>query len=194
MVRHEEVRLDLDRQCRLLDQRLIGQADLDAAKAEAASLEARIANQREQVVVAEREINVRRTRPGGHRHPRAGQRRAVSTDAKPGEMISPVSAGGGFTRTGVCTIVDMSSLQIEVDVNESYINGVSPAQRVVHHGRRGGQYPGDLQEPLGFLQPHRRLLPVELAKVLHGCSATSPLCTSSLASGTYQAGIRRSRT
>ena len=46
-------------------------------------------------------------------------------------MISPVSAGGGFIRTGVCTIVDMSSLQIEVDVNGSYINGVSPAQRVV---------------------------------------------------------------
>ena len=66
--------------------------------------------------------------------------------------------------------------------------------RLLYHGRRGGQYPGDLQEPLGFLQPRRRLLPVELAKVLHGCSATSPLCTSSLASGTYQAGIRRSRT
>ncbi len=56
---------------------------------------------------------------------------AVSTDAQPGEMISPVSAGGGFIRTAVCNIVDMSSLQIEVDVNGSYINGVSPAQRVV---------------------------------------------------------------
>ena len=45
-------------------------------------------------------------------------------------MISPVSAGGGFTRTGICTIVDMSSLEIEVDVNESYINRVSAGQRV----------------------------------------------------------------
>ncbi|MDE2977605.1 MAG: efflux RND transporter periplasmic adaptor subunit [Acidobacteriota bacterium] len=42
-----------------------------------------------------------------------------------------MSAGGGFTRTGVCTIVDMSSLEIEVDVNESYIDRVSPGQRVV---------------------------------------------------------------
>ncbi len=53
---------------------------------------------------------------------------AVSTDAQPGEMISPVTAGRGSTRTGVCTIVDMSSLKIEVDVNESYINRVSPAR------------------------------------------------------------------
>ena len=43
-------------------------------------------------------------------------------------MISPVSAGGGFTRTGICTIVDMNSLEIELDVNESYINRVEPAQ------------------------------------------------------------------
>ena len=48
----------------------------------------------------------------------------VSKDAQPGEMISPISAGGGFTRTGICTIVDMDSLEIEVDVNESYINRV----------------------------------------------------------------------
>ena len=130
-VRYEEARLDLDRQRRLLEQRLIGQADLDAAQAEADSLRARIANQREQVVVAEREIDVRRTALEDTviRAPFSGV--AISKDAQPGEMISPVSAGGGFTRTGVCTIVDMSSLEIEVDVNESYINRVSPAQRVV---------------------------------------------------------------
>ena len=45
-------------------------------------------------------------------------------------MISPVSAGGGFTRTGICTIVDMTSLEIEVDVNESYINRVATGQQV----------------------------------------------------------------
>jgi RND family efflux transporter MFP subunit len=45
-------------------------------------------------------------------------------------MISPISAGGGFTRTGISTIVDMSSLEIEVDVNEAYIQRVAPAQRV----------------------------------------------------------------
>jgi RND family efflux transporter MFP subunit len=45
-------------------------------------------------------------------------------------MVSPVSAGGGFTRTGICTIVDMRSLEIEVDVNESYINRVKSGQAV----------------------------------------------------------------
>ncbi|HEX6862710.1 MAG TPA: efflux RND transporter periplasmic adaptor subunit, partial [Thermoanaerobaculia bacterium] len=56
---------------------------------------------------------------------------AISKDAQPGEMISPVSAGGGFTRTGICTLVDMSSLEIEVDVNESYIQRVRSGQKAV---------------------------------------------------------------
>jgi RND family efflux transporter MFP subunit len=54
----------------------------------------------------------------------------ISKDAQPGEMISPLSAGGGFTRTGIATIVDMGSREIEVDVNEAYINRVKPDQRV----------------------------------------------------------------
>ena len=54
----------------------------------------------------------------------------ISKNAQPGEMISPVSAGGGFTRTGICTLVDMASLEIEVDVNESFINRVTPEQPV----------------------------------------------------------------
>ncbi|NNE04929.1 MAG: efflux RND transporter periplasmic adaptor subunit, partial [Xanthomonadales bacterium] len=55
----------------------------------------------------------------------------VAKNAQPGEMISPNSAGGGFTRTGIGTIVDMSSLEIEIDVNEAYINRVTPGQAVV---------------------------------------------------------------
>jgi len=54
----------------------------------------------------------------------------VSKDAQRGEMVSPVSAGGGFTRTGIATIVDMASLEIEVDVNESYIARVKTGQPV----------------------------------------------------------------
>ena len=53
----------------------------------------------------------------------------VSKDAQPGEIVSPISAGGGFTRTGICTIVDMSSLEVEVDVNEAYIQRVHEGQR-----------------------------------------------------------------
>ena len=51
--------------------------------------------------------------------------------AQPGEMVSPVSAGGGFTRTGIGTIVDMDSLEVEVDVSENFINRVHPQQPVV---------------------------------------------------------------
>jgi RND family efflux transporter MFP subunit len=54
----------------------------------------------------------------------------TTKDAQPGEMISPVSAGGGFTRTGICTVVDMESLEIEIDVNEAYINRVEAGQPV----------------------------------------------------------------
>jgi len=51
-------------------------------------------------------------------------------NAQPGEIVSPSSAGGGFTRTGICTIVDMASLEIEVDVNEAFIGRVFAGQRV----------------------------------------------------------------
>ena len=54
----------------------------------------------------------------------------VSKDAQVGEMVSPISAGGGFTRTGIATIVDMHSNEFEVDVNESYIARVEPGQDV----------------------------------------------------------------
>ena len=54
----------------------------------------------------------------------------VSKDAQVGEMVSPISAGGGFTRTGIATIVDMASNEIEVDVNENYIARVKSGQEV----------------------------------------------------------------
>jgi RND family efflux transporter MFP subunit len=55
----------------------------------------------------------------------------VSKDAQRGEIVSPVSAGGGFTRTGIATVVDMQSIEIEVDVNEAYIARVMPGQKVI---------------------------------------------------------------
>jgi RND family efflux transporter MFP subunit len=55
----------------------------------------------------------------------------VSKDAQRGEIVSPMSAGGGFTRTGIATVVDMQSIEIEVDVNEAYIARVTPGQKVI---------------------------------------------------------------
>jgi len=55
----------------------------------------------------------------------------ISKDAQPGEMVSPFSAGGGFTRTGIITIVDMTSLEIEVDVSESSLSKIFENQKVI---------------------------------------------------------------
>jgi RND family efflux transporter MFP subunit len=92
------------------------------------SLKARLAFQELEIDVAQKRIEVLNQQMDDTviRAPFAGV--AVSKNAQPGEMISPVSAGGGFTRTGISTIVDMQSLEIEVDVNESYLNRVRTAQ------------------------------------------------------------------
>jgi RND family efflux transporter MFP subunit len=129
-VRLAEAKLELGRVLQLVKEQLTTAAELDKARAEVDSLEARIAAAREQVRVAERQVELERTNLDNTiiRAPFGGV--AISKDAQPGEMISPVSAGGGFTRTGICTIVDMRSLEIEVDVNESYINRVAEGQRV----------------------------------------------------------------
>jgi RND family efflux transporter MFP subunit len=130
-VRLEQARLAERRVTQLLTDRIVSQSQVDQAKADADSIEAHIAALREQISVAERQIQVEQAELSNYviRAPFGGV--AVSKDAQPGEMVSPVSAGGGFTRTGICTIVDMNSLEIEVDVNESYISRVKPGQEVV---------------------------------------------------------------
>ena len=129
-VRLAEAKLTLGRMQTLLKDAVVTQAEFDRAKAEYDSIDARIAALREQVNVAEQQVAVQQTNIDDTiiRAPFSGV--AVTKDAQPGEMVSPVSAGGGFTRTGICTIVDMRSLEIEVDVNESYINRVKSGQPV----------------------------------------------------------------
>jgi RND family efflux transporter MFP subunit len=103
-------------------------SDLDRIIAQVDSLRARLAVQDLGVHVARKRLEVlnRELDDTIIRAPFAGV--AVSKNAQPGEMISPISAGGGFTRTGIGTIVDMSSLEIEVDVNESFLNRVRTGQ------------------------------------------------------------------
>ena len=105
-------------------------ADRDAVDAEVEVIAAQIATQRQQTRASEREVAIARQNLDDTviRAPFDGV--AISKNAQPGEIISPMSAGGGFTRTGISTIVDMSSLEIEVDVNEAYIQRVEPGQRV----------------------------------------------------------------
>lgn len=129
-VRLQHARVQLQRQERLRKEGLNTPNDIDNAQAEVDSLVARIASLQEQVKVAESSIAMQQTAIDDTviRAPFSGV--AITKDAQVGEMISPVSAGGGFTRTGICTIVDMHSLEIEVDVNESYINRVKADQPV----------------------------------------------------------------
>ena len=129
-VRLAEARINLQRQERLMKDGLTTPSAIDQAQAEVNSLSARINSVREQINVAQSQVALQQTAIDDMviRAPFSGV--ALSKDAQPGEMVSPVSAGGGFTRTGISTIVDMRSLEIEVDVNESYINRVSAGQPV----------------------------------------------------------------
>jgi RND family efflux transporter MFP subunit len=105
-------------------------ADRDQAQAELKSLQARLARQEADVRTAEREVAIWKQQIDDTiiRAPFSGV--AVAKNAQPGEMISPISAGGGFTRTGIGTVVDMQSLEVEVDVNESYLHRVRADQPV----------------------------------------------------------------
>ena len=129
-VRVREAQATLKRREQLAKDGLTTGAEMDQAEAEVNSLLARVESTREQVKVAESQVALQQTALNDTviRAPFDGV--AISKDAQPGEMVSPVSAGGGFTRTGISTIVDMKSLEIEVDVNESYIGRVTTGQPV----------------------------------------------------------------
>jgi len=129
-VRLAEAQRNLNRNEALVQQQLISQTALDASRAEVNALAARLEASKAQVKVAESGLQMRRIDYDDLqvRAPFAGV--VISKDAQPGEIVSPMSAGGGFTRTGIATIVDMDSREVEVDVNEAYINRVKPEQRV----------------------------------------------------------------
>jgi HlyD family secretion protein len=122
--------LNLTRTRSLAAAKAASPAELDQAQADTAALAARLERLRADITVAERQVAVWKQQLDDAiiRAPYAGI--IVSKNAQAGEMISPISAGGGFTRTGICTIVDMKSLEVEVDVNESYINRVAAGQPV----------------------------------------------------------------
>lgn len=129
-VRLDDARKEWGRVRELAERKIASTSELDRAEAESNSLAARMEKQKADVTVVERELAIWKQQMEDMviRAPFTGI--VTSKNAQPGEMISPVSAGGGFTRTGICTLVDMGSLEIEVEVNESYINRVSPGQIV----------------------------------------------------------------
>ena len=125
-----EAKLNLDRNTELARKQLVSAAALDRARADFESISAQLQSRLADVHVAEKRVALEQQYLDDMqlRAPFAGV--VISKDSQPGEMISPMSAGGGFTRTGICTLVDMASLEIEVDVNESYIQRVRVDQYV----------------------------------------------------------------
>jgi RND family efflux transporter MFP subunit len=129
-VKRDQAERDLKRQRELRNKRLASEEALENAGTQLDALSAQLEAQRSQVDVAEAEVQVAQVGYDNTilRAPFSGV--VVAKTAQPGEIVSPSSAGGGYTRTGIGTIVDMASLEIEVDVNEAYINRVKPGQPV----------------------------------------------------------------
>ena len=121
---------DQRRQEDLVAKKLTSTQAGEDARTRVASLKARLAAQEGQVAVQQRGVEVARVALDNTvvKAPFAGV--ITVKAAQPGEIVSPMSAGGGYTRTGIGTIVDMDSLEIEVEVNEAYIGRVKAGQPV----------------------------------------------------------------
>jgi len=130
-VQLKNAQIELRRADQLQKAGVQSQQTLDNATMSADSLRAKIVLAKQQVIGSEARIGEAQQAVDNCtiRAPFAGI--VVSKDAQVGEMVSPISAGGGFTRTGIATIVDMHSNEFEVDVNESYIARVEPGQDVM---------------------------------------------------------------
>ncbi len=134
-LRETEVRLadanrSLSRNRELKARNLVAQSALDTSLADVDALKARLEQSRAEVGVAKSTVRQRQQDLDDLviRAPFTGV--AISKDAQLGEIVSPISAGGGFTRTGIATIVDMDSRELEVDVNEAFIHRVHDTQPV----------------------------------------------------------------
>jgi len=126
----DEAKRVLARVTELKESDFSSSADVTRAQANVASLEAQVLSANASIKVSRLEASRQQERLNDHtiRAPFGGV--VTVKNAQPGEIVSPSSAGGGFTRTGICTIVDMGSLEIEVDVNEAFIGRVFNGQKV----------------------------------------------------------------
>jgi RND family efflux transporter MFP subunit len=171
----------------------VSKSDVDHYQTDVRVQQARLTRQQAEVAVAEKTLQVWKQQMDDTiiRAPFAGV--VISKDAQPGEMVSPISAGGGFTRTGICTIVDMGSLEIDVDVNESYINRVQDGQpveatldaypdwkipaKVIAIIPTADRQKATVKVRVGFEKLDPRVLPDMSAKVAFQSAETTPTAT-----------------
>jgi RND family efflux transporter MFP subunit len=121
---------DVKRDEDLVIRKLVSEQAVELARTQVETQTAQVESQRKQIDLAEANVRAAQVQLDycTVRAPFTGV--VIAKAAQVGEIISPFSAGGGFTRTGIGTLVDMDSLEVEVDVNEAYINRVEPGQRV----------------------------------------------------------------
>lgn len=117
---------DMQRQNKLAAKGLVAKQQAERARTKVANLKAQLNAQRKQAKAAQAQVRVAQVNYDYTivRAPFSGV--VTQKTAQVGEIIAPAAAGGGFTRTGVGTIVDMDSLEVDVDVNEAYISRVKP--------------------------------------------------------------------
>ncbi len=127
----------------LAKRHLVSVERLDEDRLAREGLLARLTSAQHEIEVARRHREVREVRVADTRIRAPFSGVVIDKSAHPGEVVSPMSAGGGFTRTGIGTIVDMDSLEVEVDINEAYLNRVFPHQPV---RVRLNAYPGNSYE------------------------------------------------
>jgi len=121
---------DVKRDEDLVTRKLVSEQAVEQARTQVQTQTAQVESQRKQIDLAEANVRAAQVQLDycTVRAPFTGV--VIAKAAQVGEIVSPLSAGGGFTRTGIGTLVDMDSLEVEVDVNEAYINRVQPGQRV----------------------------------------------------------------
>src|SRR6185437_6828078 len=118
-----QARRDFERDQALIGQHLVSEQDYETARTQAATLAAQVKTQGRQVQAAQAGVHAAQVQEDYTivRAPFSGV--VVDKAAQVGEMISPIFGGGGFEAAGIATIVDMSSLEVDVDVNEAYLIG-----------------------------------------------------------------------
>jgi RND family efflux transporter MFP subunit len=122
---------DVKRDEDLVTRHLVSEQETEQARTQVDTGSALVQSQKKQIELADANVRAAQVQLDycTVRAPFTGV--IIAKAAQVGEIVSPFSAGGGFTRTGIGTLVDMDSLEIEVDVNEAYINRVAPGQPVV---------------------------------------------------------------
>jgi RND family efflux transporter MFP subunit len=125
-----EAEANVVRMAAMVKQQLVPKAQYDQAVSQRDAMRAQMAMAQHNANVAADELKIADNGVENTviRAPFAGV--VIDKAAQPGEMISPISAGGGSIRTGIGTIVDMDSLEVEVDVSEAYIGRVQPKMPV----------------------------------------------------------------